>query len=161
MHGPRCVRSCVLLHGHAATLSRYLLTGMCPSSVITDRLPLLMLTQLAPDASNPVKHAVFISETTASFVLLNCRCHFGLCPPCPHPCGQMLGCGHRCAAEQCHDPQPPDIPQFEQPAPPKQSALESLLAAEHPPASSAQVGPAAGWKVVGSVLVSWCSVLGG
>lgn len=66
------------------------------------------------------------------------RCHFGPCPPCPHPCGQMLGCGHSCAATQCHDPQPPDVLHFEQPAPPKQTALEAALGSDSAPAASAQ-----------------------
>jgi len=39
-------------------------------------------------------------------------CHYGPCPPCPHPCGTALGCGHTCASASCHDSAPPAVPSY-------------------------------------------------
>ncbi len=82
---------------------------------------------------------LFVSSPYTCFQCVR-RCHFGPCPPCPHACGQMLGCGHGCQVDQCHDAAPPDIPKFQQPAAPQQSALEKALDADRAQAVSAEVG---------------------
>ena len=68
------------------------------------------------------------------------RCHFGPCPPCPLACGSLLACSHGCAAAGCHDAVPPDVPEFQQPEPPRQSALQAALDSDRAPAASAHVG---------------------
>lgn len=47
------------------------------------------------------------------------RCHYGPCPPCKHPCGSALQCGHTCPVPACHDLQAPPVADWEQPKPPK------------------------------------------
>ncbi|KAL6748565.1 hypothetical protein V8C86DRAFT_3020593 [Haematococcus lacustris] len=53
------------------------------------------------------------------------RCHFGPCPPCTLLCGTLLPCTHLCSSARCHDPDPPAVPPFTPPRPPRVQLLLS------------------------------------